>query len=72
MLLSMPAFQETVLKWIEDSHANALYQMRNASAETFQSAQGAYNAMQELKDQFDAVFDAEKRAMARPKQTREE
>ncbi len=62
-LLSMPAFQETVLKWIEDSHAQALHEMSNATVENFQQAQGAYRAMQQLKDQFDSVFEAERRAL---------
>lgn len=54
---SMPEYQDTIGKWIEDGLAQALHDMTSAKEpQEFHAAQGAYKAITSLKDTIQQVF----------------
>lgn len=71
MLMSLPEYKETVAAWIEEAHRSALHDMTAAKEPyQFHAAQGAYNAIETIRQQFERVFSSEKAAIAKLEKTR--
>lgn len=66
--MAMPEYDITVGAWLREAHAEALHNLTTAKEpHEFHAAQGAYRALDQLKEQFDQVFAAEKAAIAKIK-----
>ena len=63
-ILNMPEYANLIGAWIEEARSSALHSMTNAKEPyEFHSAQGAYKAIESLRDQFNRVFAMEKVAV---------
>lgn len=71
-IMQMPEYGRTIGAWITEAHTAALHDMTTAKEPyEFHTAQGAYKAIQELKDQFDKTFLAEDAAINKLNKQRE-
>lgn len=63
---SMPEYEDTIGRWIEDIHQEALHEMSTAKDQVqFHQSQGAYRTITSLIDRIAATFSAEKAAVAK-------
>lgn len=71
-IMAMTGYEETINRWIEEALTQALHDMAVAKEpnEMF-AAQGAYKAVESIKDQFAGVFSAEKGALNKIEKTLE-
>lgn len=63
-ILAMPEYKSTVGAWIDEEYQSALNSMTTAKEpHEFHPAQGAYKALNSIREQFERVFAAEKAAL---------
>lgn len=62
----MPEYSQTIGAWLNEAHQAALHGLTTAKEiHEFHQAQGAYAAMQSIRDQFESVWASEKVAVSK-------
>ena len=63
-VVNMPEYTQTIGAWLNEAHTSALHELTTATEpHEFHKAQGAYNAIQSIQQQFESVWAAEKAAL---------
>lgn len=65
-VISMPEYNRTIGAWLNEAHTSALYKLTTAKEpHEFHQAQGAYNAIQSIRENFESVWASERAAVER-------
>lgn len=65
VVMSMPEYNDTIGKWLDEAMQQALHDMTYAKPEDFAAHQGAYRALNNIKLQIERTFTTEEAAIKR-------
>lgn len=68
-LIEMPAYKETVGKWLKEALDDGLHSLKTAQGDEFLRAQGAYIAIESVLNRFEAVFNSARAAKKKAEKT---